>query len=245
MIVKTQEFLSSCPYYSFNEGGFGLQQTSRWRLEYVSLRQIKFMDSITLTEEQKKKIRTFLNTFRDYAKSEQFIKDQEVCSKRVSYFQRDLPKRVDELPEVELDELIINLWASRMWGNKQYLVQKVMTENGIEILREQLKLLLNTSLPVASRYEQFLEQVKGLGPASLTEMLCYIQPQVCGIWNRKAREAFRILGLNSYVNPDKYRLTPDEYVTFNKVLESDLLLDKGESVLHSKRIAYLRLYPQM
>lgn len=51
-------------------------------------------------------------------------------------------------------------------------------------------------------------------------MLCYIQPQICGIWNQKARQALKILGLNSYVDPNKYRLSADEYETFNQVLRA-------------------------
>lgn len=58
------------------------------------------------------------------------------------------------------------------------------------------------------------------GPASLTEMLCYIQPQDCGIWNGKARQAIKVLGLDQYVNPAKYRLNADEYRIFNDVLRA-------------------------
>lgn len=174
----------------------------------------------TLTSEQKKIIKGYIQSFAKYISGDQFKKDQENRLSRISYFQRELPKKLDELSEAEIEKLVIMLWASQMWGNKQYLVQKVISDNGIEKIQHGLKILLNTSKKPADRYEQFLKEVKRLGPASVTEMLCYIQPDTCGIWNQKARQALKILGLDNYINPEKYRITGDEYETFNKVLIS-------------------------
>jgi len=178
------------------------------------------MDAINLTPEQKRVIRRHLQTFRRYAVGERFREDQGDRLSRVSYFQEKLPERVAELSEADVSELVAMLWASEIWGNKQYLAQKIITDNGIEKLRHELGLLLDTSVPPETRYERFVKEIKGLGPASVTEMLCYIQPQACGIWNKKARRAFEILKLDSYVDPDKYQLTAGEYKTFNQVLRS-------------------------
>ena len=174
------------------------------------------MSAINLTPEQKRAIRRHLQAFD----SEQLQEEKKYRLSRVSYFQERLPERVAELSEADVSELVAMLWASQMWGNKQYLAQKIITDNGIEKLRRELKALLDTSSPVETRYERFLSQIKGLGPASVTEMLCYIQPETCGIWNQKARQAFKILGLDNYVNPDKYRLSAGEYKAFNQVLRS-------------------------
>jgi hypothetical protein len=178
------------------------------------------MKTISLTPEQKKAIKRHLQAFRKYAASERFREDQKDRLSRVSYFQERLPERVAELSEADVNELVAMLWASRMWGNKQYLARKIIADNGIEKLRRELKALLDTSAPVETRYERFFEEIKGLGPASVTEMLCYIQPESCGIWNQKARQAFKVLGLATYVNADKYRLSAGEYKSFNQVLRS-------------------------
>jgi len=176
------------------------------------------MQQIILTADQKKKIRSYLKMFTEYTKSEAFRTDQAERLSRVEYFQKELPQKINELSEADIDELVVKLWASRMWGNKQYLVQQVISDNGIEKLRREFRELLDSGKPVASRYERFAKEVMRLGgPASLTEMLCYIQPQDCGIWNAKARLAIKILGLDQYVNPTKYRLTAEEYKTFNEV----------------------------
>ena len=174
------------------------------------------MSAINLTPEQKRAIRRHLQAFD----SEQLQEEKKCRLSRVSYFQERLPERVAELSEADVSELVAMLWASRMWGNKQYLAQKIIADNGIEKLRRELKALLDASSPVETRYERFLSQIKGLGPASVTEMLCYTQPETCGIWNQKARQALKILGLGNYVNPDKYRLSASEYKTFNQLLRS-------------------------
>ncbi|MCD6482670.1 MAG: hypothetical protein J7K83_00140 [Candidatus Aenigmarchaeota archaeon] len=178
------------------------------------------MPAITLNSEQKKIIKKYINVFKKYTQGEQFQEHQKDRLDRVSYFQNKLPKRVDKLSETEISELITMLWASQMWGNKQYFAQKIISQNGIEKLRDEFKLLLNKSLPVATRYERFLKEVKSLGPASLTEMLCYIQPETCGIWNQKARQGLKILGLNTYIDTEKYRISSEEYNTFNEILQA-------------------------
>lgn len=178
------------------------------------------MAEVTLTPEQKKAIKKYLQAFAKYVASDQFHEDQSERARRVDYFQRELPKQLDGLSETELVELIAELWASQIWGNKQYLAQKIISDNGIENVEAELKHLLDTSRPVGARYERFLKRVKGLGPASVTEILCSFQPDTCGIWNRKARDAIRILKLDGYVNPDKYQLSAAEYETFNQVLST-------------------------
>ncbi len=179
------------------------------------------MQQIVLAAEQKSKIKNALQAFSKYVKSDDFRADQTERLARVNYFQRELPRKLNELSEADIDELVVKLWASRMWGNKQYLVQQVISDNGIDKLQKEFRELLDTSKPVAVRYERFAREVMRLGgPASLSEMLCYIQPQDCGIWNGKARQAIKALGLDGFVNPEKYRLSGEEYQRFNELLRA-------------------------
>lgn len=122
------------------------------------------MNAIGLTSEQKKSIKTHLQAFRRYASGERFREDQGDRLSRVSYFQERLPERVAELSEADVSELVAMLWASRMWGNKQYLAQKIIADNGIEHLRIELKALLDASSPVETRYERFLWANQGVRP---------------------------------------------------------------------------------
>jgi hypothetical protein len=185
--------------------------------------------AITLSEEQRKTIDTYISRFRSYLRSPTFLNDQESRKKRVRYFQQELPTKLIELSEAELTQIIGELWATGMWGNKQYVAQKVLNDNGIDKLRIELRKLLDHSTSPGVRYEHWLKEIKHLGPAAATEMMCYSEPNCCGIWNRRAREAIEVLGLESAVNPDKYRLTGTEYETFNNLLQEigKELISKG------------------
>jgi len=129
-----------------------------------------------------------------------------------------LPHRFPELSESDLNEIVSRLWATQIWSNKQHLVHKIVSVNGLDKLKREMNRLWDASLPVADRYEHFLENVTYLGPAAVTEMMCYIEPYRCGIWNQKARAALRVLSLDSYVNLGKYKISGQEYETFNRLL---------------------------
>jgi len=178
------------------------------------------MQEITLSSAQKKAIKSHASAFRQYINSERFAEDQADRVRRVAFFQQELRDRLPALSEADLQEIIAQLWASAMWGNKQYLAQKIISDNGVDKLQQAFKQLLDTARPIGARYWRFLMEVKGLGPASVTEMLCYIQPGQCGIWNYKARQALKTLGLHTHINPDKYRLSADEYESFNSLLHA-------------------------
>ena len=173
---------------------------------------------VSLSSEQVNELQGHIKKFSKYLKSANFLQDIDDRNSRVLFYQNELPKKIDELSEIELEEIISNLWASRIWGNKQYLVQKIIAENGLDTLKDEIKRLLNTSKPAPEKYARALKKIKGLGPASITEMLSYIQPDKCGIWNRKARDALKILKIDNFVNPNKYQLSKKEYTIFNKVM---------------------------
>ena len=177
-------------------------------------------EGMQITKDQKAAIRKHLTAFQKYLQTEQFQTDQKNRLDRVHFFQKVLPNRLADLAESDVEEVILNLWASMMWSNKAYLVQKIITENGMDSLRQNLTLLLDRSKPGASRYTASLKSLKRLGPASITEILCYGDPEHCGIWNQKARPALSILGFADVVNPKKYKLSGEEYEAFNQLLRA-------------------------
>jgi hypothetical protein len=178
------------------------------------------MSIIKLTPQQKKAAELHLVRFKTYLTSEEYLSDQRERASRVAFFHEELPARLPELSEADVTELVTMLWATSMWGNKQYHAQQIITENGIDKLREELAKLLDASQSPGKRYERFVSRVKHFGPAAVTEMLTYASPERCGIWNNRARQAINILGLSDLVNPKKYRLSTKEYNTFNAVLRA-------------------------
>lgn len=173
---------------------------------------------IQLSKAQRDALKPHLDNFKRYAQSESFTSDLEGGGAHMDFFQQEIPRRLQEFSEADLVEMLSNLWTARMWGNRSYLAQKIVSANGIEELGKELSRLWDTTLTVADRYDNFLGNISYFGPAALTETMCYIEPNRCGFWNQRSREALKVLGFDSFVRPAKYKITGAEYETFNRLL---------------------------
>ena len=170
---------------------------------------------ITLTNEEKKNLYRFIEPFKRYLESPLGRKEDEQRKGQVDFFQEELPSRLPELAETDVAEIVNRLWSTQMWGNKQYLAQELINSNSLEGIASGLQILLDKSRSPTQRYEEGLGKVRGLGPASITEILCYADPNKFAIWNRRAREALTLLKFTRFVSPKKYKLTTHEYERFN------------------------------
>lgn len=97
-----------------------------------------------------------------------------------------------------------------IWGNKQYVVDKLISENGLETLRIELVELIWGKESLASRWDRFRQHIKGMGPAMMSEILCHIHPKQCPIWNRRAKVGLSHLGVENLPNHN-YQLTGQKY----------------------------------
>lgn len=176
-------------------------------------------EEVTWTKEQEKRLRSAIREFRKYADTEAYRVDLHEREKRRTFFQA-LPQRLDRLSEADVEEIVGFLWSHRMWGNKAYVARKIIEENTLKCLSENLNLLYEKKEDPEAAYEQFVNNVRRWGPASVTEMLAYIYPDRCGIWNKQARMAFQTLGLTDRMDVRKYRLSQEEYRRFNRMLRA-------------------------
>lgn len=147
-----------------------------------------------LTKEQRDRISKHIQMFNKYAKTADFKRDKKDREERSKFYQSLSKERLQSITEFELGEIISRLWASQLWGNKEYLVQKLLADNTLDTIKEKLSDLLWGEDPIERRYEGFLRTVKGLGPASITELLSHVHPTEGGIWNDKARKALTFWG---------------------------------------------------
>ncbi len=179
------------------------------------------MGDISLTADQKKALEPHIWKFIEYTKTADYDRDQSERIAHTKFFREELPTRLAGLSEADITELNNQLWAWRSWTNTQWLAKETIakTNGGIEKVKEELRFLLDSSRPIAERYDRFSNNVYLLGGrACLTEILCYIHPDRCGIWNRQSRTALKILGLGSIVNLNKYYPTAKDYEVFNQLL---------------------------
>ena len=104
----------------------------------------------------------------------------------------------DKIINMDLDEFyeyIGKLWAMIIWGNKHYIIDKYINDNGFDNLKKQIAYLLYGEDDIEVRWDKFKEAIKGFGPAMMSELLCYIYPNDYMIWNTTAVNAYKNLGI--------------------------------------------------
>lgn len=130
---------------------------------------------------------------------------------RKNYYQSFTKDKLLAMTEDEFLEYISKLWSMLIWGNKKYIVDKIIADNGFAALKRQLAELLYGTGPVEKRWDTFLKTVKGLGPATISELLTYADPDKYVIFNKTTILCYTYLGI-----PDmpkyNYQYTGKKYV---------------------------------
>lgn len=130
---------------------------------------------------------------------------------RKEYYQSFTKDKLIAMTEDEFLEYISKLWSMLIWGNKKYVVDKLIADNGFLALKKQLAELLYGTSPVEKRWDLFLKSVKGMGPATISELLTYANPQEYVIFNKTTILCFGyldILDMPKY----NYQYTGKKYV---------------------------------
>ena len=99
------------------------------------------------------------------------------------------------MTEDESLEYISKLWSMLIWGNKKYVVDKLIADNGFVALKKQLAELLYGTRSIEKRWDVFLKSVKGMGPATMSELLTYANPQEYVIFNKTTILCYGYFGI--------------------------------------------------
>jgi hypothetical protein len=113
-------------------------------------------------------------------------------------------------------EYIGKLWAMLIWGNKKYKINQLIEDNGFEPLKLKLSELLYGDLRIETRWDNFKKEVKGFGPAMMSELLCYVHPSECMLWNRTAVTAYQLLHIDN-IPLRNYQMNGDMYVKMTQI----------------------------
>ncbi len=103
---------------------------------------------------------------------------------RKEYYQSFTKDKLIAMTEDEFLEYISKLWSMLIWGNKKYVVDKLISDNGFVPLKKQLAELLYGMNSIEKRWDIFLKSIKGMGPATISELLTYANPQEYVIFNK-------------------------------------------------------------
>ena len=130
---------------------------------------------------------------------------------RSNYYKSYNAKKIRSMTEDDMYEYISKLWSMLIWGNKKYIVDKLISDNGFEALKDHLIELLYGNKPIEVRWDHFHKEVKGLGPASMSELLSNVSPCDYVIFNKNTVICFNYLGIADMPKYD-YQYTGKKYV---------------------------------
>lgn len=150
---------------------------------------------------------------------------------REEYYKGYTSDKIVSMDEEEFYEYISKLWAMIIWGNKHYIVDKYINDNGFENLKKSIAYLLYGNDSIEVRWDTFKEKIKGFGPAMMSELLCYINPNEYMIWNTTALNAYKYLGIKD-VPRHNYQLTGKKYMEltqYSKEIQK-VILDKYNKI---------------
>jgi hypothetical protein len=158
----------------------------------------------------KKHVQSFLA--KSKSNELKFIEDKKERQEQLNYYQSFNSKKILTMNNDDVYEYISKLWAMLIWGNKYYVVNKIIEDNTLEKFRSQLNNLLWGKEKIEKRWDTFRKEIKGMGPAMMSEILCKTHPEHFMLWNRKAYIGLKSLEANQLPKND-YQITGKVYVS--------------------------------
>jgi len=156
----------------------------------------------------KKHIESYKNNLKK--DPEKHINDLNERKERINFYQSWTKEKILSMTEDDLYNYISKLWAMLIWGNKKYVVDKMIQDNGFSELKNDLADLVWGKNHLINRWDSFRKNIKGFGPAMISEILCHVHPDECMVWNRRAYVALNYLGVKDLPRYN-YQLTGKKY----------------------------------
>lgn len=175
-----------------------------------------------INEDTKNLIKTYYEKLKINKTFLEELKQREEVRKKIKNCLDDFLN----FDEFKLSELISSLWATNIWGNKDYKIKQIIESNGFPKLKKELENLIYGKDNIDIRYDRFRKEIKNLGPASITEILCMYNPEKYVIWNDKARKGLEKLKIKKPVLK-KYHITGRDYLEIINIYKEILnILEK-------------------
>ena len=149
---------------------------------------------------------------------EKHIKDLTERKERIAYYQSWTQDLILAMTVEGFYEYLSRLWAMLIWGNKHYVVDKMIADNGFYTVKQELAELIWGKAPMVNRWDNFLKSVKGFGPATISEILCHVYPDQFMLWNRRAYVGLNYLGITDLPRYN-YQMTGKKYGELSRVAQ--------------------------
>jgi hypothetical protein len=144
------------------------------------------------------------------AQRERFEKDLRERAELVVRNRQFTRQKLLSMSDADLYGYLSPLWAMLLWGNKHYVVDKIIKDNGLKCVLDELAALLWGEQDIAPRWDGFRKSVKGIGPAMMSELLCKTHPDDFMLWNRRAWVGLNYLKVTDLPRHD-YQVTGTVY----------------------------------
>lgn len=155
---------------------------------------------------------------------------------RKEYYSSFTKDKLLKMTADDMLEYIGKLWSMLIWGNKKYVVDKLISDNGLENLKAKLAELLYGRDPIEERWDDFLKNVKGIGPSTISELLTYIDPERCMIFNKTTILCYTYLEI-----PDmpkyNYQYTGKKYVEICNIAKEIASIMKASGLKETDMLA--------
>jgi hypothetical protein len=155
-----------------------------------------------------KHIKNFISDSKK--KPEKFSDDFKERSDFVIFYKDFTKDKIFSMDDEDIYEYLSKLWAMLIWGNKHYVVDKIIEENGLQNFKKNLAELVWGTQDITERWDSFRREIKGMGPAMISEILCKTHPDAYMLWNRRAYVGLNYLGVKDLPRYD-YQLTGKRY----------------------------------
>lgn len=176
-----------------------------------------------------------LNKFIDLYKK-QFIgsaynesDDINERKKRIDFYQSFSKEKLSNISYEDFTSFIGTLWASSMYGNKKYLVDRIIAanKNDLKFLGKNLAHFIYGKESVDERWDTFRKEVSMFGSSYLSEMLSYFYPNDYAIANSQVVKALDILEVpnmtrvRDQMNGKKYLEICDHVKSISEVMKAN------------------------
>jgi hypothetical protein len=154
------------------------------------------VEEYELSNEEKKNLKEYGIQFQKWLETNIGKEKIQQHIDHENYFKSKLAsENLLKITKTEMIDIYKQLWASGFWSNKDWKINKILYENGLDTIKKELNLLLYGQEPFEVRYNSFRKQIKGFGISAISEILTMLFPEKFCLWNEVTKNVLTFMNL--------------------------------------------------